>query len=102
MEKHKYLLTFTKSGLLIYISHLDLIRLFHRTVRRLDLPVVFSKGFHPLPEFKIKKALKLGIPGEDQKAELILNRQIKPFSIKQQFNFELPEEIRIVNVENDA
>jgi len=44
-----------------FVSHLDLIRLFDRAVRRAALPVSFTGGFHPGPRISIAQALPLGV-----------------------------------------
>jgi radical SAM-linked protein len=37
-----------------YISHLDLMRLFMRAMRRADLPLKMSEGFSPHPKLSLK------------------------------------------------
>ena len=41
-------LQFGKLGTMALISHLDLMRLLERAVRRAGLPIAYSEGFHPL------------------------------------------------------
>ncbi len=98
MEKEyfEYQLVFKKEGLLKYISHLDLLRLFQRVVRRANLPVVFSKGFHPLPKLKIQPALKLGIESDNLKLFIKLNKNISNRELKDRLNSELPDEIKVL------
>ena len=43
------------------LSHLDILRLLERGLRRSKLPVSYSAGFHPLPRLRIALALPLGI-----------------------------------------
>lgn len=97
-EKIQYHLIFTKLGLLRYISHLDLLRLFQRVVRRADLPIVFSKGYHPLPQIKMGEALKLGIESKNEEMKLIFKEEMFPGELKKRLNGELPSEIQIVHV----
>lgn len=97
-EKIQYHLIFTKLGLLRYISHLDLLRLFQRVVRRADLPIVFSKGYHPLPQIKMGEALKLGIESKNEEMKLIFKEEMFPGELKKRLNEELPSEIQIVHV----
>ncbi len=53
-------LEFRKMGRAAYSSHLDLVRLFPRLFRRLDVPLYYSQGFHPIPEMVFGPALALG------------------------------------------
>lgn len=100
-KKIQYHLIFTKLGLLKYISHLDLLRLFQRVVRRADLPVVFSRGYHPLPQIKMGDALKLGVESENEEMEIILKEEMSPVELKERLNAELPHEIQIIHINKD-
>lgn len=92
---YKIFFTFTKRGILRYISHLDLMRLFTRAIRRARLPVKISEGFSPRPKFSIKKALKLGVESDNEEASLVLIKYIddKEFIIRLQE--QLPEGVKI-------
>lgn len=57
----KYRMLFSKTGRIIYISHLDLIRTLQRSFLRADCPVSYSQGFNPHPKFSIALPLSVGI-----------------------------------------
>ena len=40
---------FQKTGNAVYISHLDLMRLFQRSFKRAGLPLTHTQGFNPAP-----------------------------------------------------
>ena len=61
-------ITFSKSGALRYTGHLDLQKLWERTVRRTGLPLAYTHGFHPGPKIQIASALPLGFIG---RAEIV-------------------------------
>jgi len=46
---------------MIYISHLDLIRLFLRVLRMCDMRPVYSNGFNPHPKMSLALPLPLGV-----------------------------------------
>ncbi|MCK4272855.1 TIGR03960 family B12-binding radical SAM protein [bacterium] len=52
---------YVKKAPLQYLSHLDLIRLFERTIRRADLPIAYTEGFHPHPKIAFGPPLPLGM-----------------------------------------
>jgi len=54
-------LLFEKVGDAVWISHLDLMRLFQRAFKRAGLPLVHSKGFNPRPSVSIALPLSVGI-----------------------------------------
>ena len=56
-------ITFSKTGALRYIGHLDLHQVWERTIRRADLPLAYTQGFHPGPRIQIAAALPLGFSG---------------------------------------
>ncbi|MDD3244216.1 MAG: TIGR03936 family radical SAM-associated protein, partial [Eubacteriales bacterium] len=63
---------FCKEGDLAYISHLDLQRTMHRAVKRAQLPVEYSKGFHALPLVSFAHALGVGCTSEGECMEIVL------------------------------
>jgi radical SAM-linked protein len=86
---------FSKTGIMKYISHLDLMRLFMRGFRRAGFPLKMSEGFSPHPKLSIKRALKLGLESENEEASVILKEQIDPQEFKERLQEQLPEGIII-------
>lgn len=66
-------ITFSKSGALRYIGHLDLHSLWERTVRRAGLPLSYTQGFHPGPKIQLASALPLGFIGCAEIVDLWIN-----------------------------
>lgn len=54
-------LTFSKTGALRYVGHLDLHKIWERSARRAGVTLAYSQGFHPQPKIQIASALPLGI-----------------------------------------
>ena len=94
----EYELLFTKRGLLKFISHLDLLHLFQRVLRRAEVDVVYSEGFHPIAKIKFKRALKLGVESEGEQLFLKLKEAREESGLRERLNRELPDEIKIVSV----
>ncbi len=92
---HKITFVFTKKGILKYISHLDLMRLFTRAMRRAELPLKITEGFNPHPKFSIKRALKLGLESENEEATVGLRELISVRDFKEKLQKQLPEGIFI-------
>ena len=84
-----------------YISHLDLMRLFMRALRRADLPVKMTEGFSPHPKLSIKRALKLGIESDNEQASIVLREQVSDEEFKQRLQKQFPQGIEIKNVEGN-
>lgn len=54
-------LLFEKKGNAIWISHLDLMRLFQRAFKRAGLPLTHTQGYNPRPSVSIALPLSVGI-----------------------------------------
>lgn len=61
-------LRFEKTGKAIWISHLDLMRLFQRAFKRAGLPLTHTQGFNPRPSVSIALPLSVGV---ESKCELL-------------------------------
>ncbi len=59
-----YILRYGRDDRVKYISHLDFVRCFHRTVRRSGLNFVFSQGFNPHPVMTVAQPLPVGVTSE--------------------------------------
>ena len=81
-----------------FISHLDLMRLFMRAVRRAGLPIKMTEGFSPHPKISLKRALKLGVESDNEEATFVLRETISPQEFKQRLQKQLPEGIIIKDV----
>ena len=97
----KILCKFTKLGYLKFISHLDLVDLFQRTLFQNKVDVKFSEGFNPHPRMSIAYPLPLGIESNSEYMEIYLNSKIdlKDFLIK--MNERLPQGIKILEAKYD-
>ena len=93
--------TFSKKGTLRFISHLDLMRLFMRALRRADLPLKLTEGFSPHPKFSIKRALKLGLESDNEEASIILKEEVSPEEFRQRLQKQLPQGIEIKDVQRN-
>jgi radical SAM-linked protein len=86
---------FSKTGMIRYISHLDLMRALTRAMRRAGLPLKMTQGFSPHPKLSIKRALKLGLESQNEEASIVLKEFIKPEEFIVRLQEQLPEGILI-------
>ena len=54
-------LLFEKTGSAVWISHLDLMRLFQRAFKRAGLPLTHTQGFNPRPSVSIAMPMSVGV-----------------------------------------
>ncbi|MFN6537696.1 MAG: TIGR03936 family radical SAM-associated protein [Nostoc sp. EkiNYC01] len=89
---------FGKQGNMALVSHLDLIRLFDRVVRRAGLPIAFTGGFHPMPRISLATALALGATSSGEIADFELTASMSVDTFKEQLFREMPTDIPIYDV----
>ncbi|MBC7088385.1 MAG: DUF2344 domain-containing protein [Tissierellales bacterium] len=87
---------YTKLGYLKYLSHLDLIRLFNRSLTRTNLPVKFSEGYNPHPKLSLGNPLPLGIESMCEYFDIELTENISPNDFMITLNKVLPKDIKII------
>ena len=93
-----YDVKFSKQDNMVYISHLDLMTLFRRAIRRADLPFVLSAGFTPRVKISMPKALKLGKSSKSEEMQFRLTENIDPPELTELLNNELPDGIKIIEI----
>ncbi|NWF64591.1 MAG: DUF2344 domain-containing protein [Chloroflexi bacterium] len=92
-------ITFTKQGALRYIGHLDLHRVWERAMRRADLPLSYSQGFHPQPKISLAAALPLGFSSRAEVLDVRLNESVAPEDISKRLKDNLPPDIKVTDVQ---
>ncbi len=96
--EHKFEFDFNKVDEMVYISHLDLLRLLSRGARRAGLPVALTCGFNRHFKIRLSRALKLGIASCDEKGEIFLNSNIDREDLKNRWQNEMPAGIKFKEV----
>jgi radical SAM-linked protein len=89
-------LKFTKGNEVKYISHLDLMRVFQRAIRRTGIPIAYSSGFNPHQEISFGAPLSLGVTSNAEYIDLKLADAMDVQEIKERLNSSLPDGIRIL------
>ena len=85
---------YTKTGRPRFISHLDFIRLFERTARRVGLPLSYSEGFSPAPRIAYGWPLPVGLSGMAEYVDVELSSRVAPEEVVARLNRALPEGIQ--------
>jgi radical SAM-linked protein len=98
MSRTKVRIRFSKAGDLRFLSHHDLLRTFERMLRRAELPLHFSQGFHPKPRMVFASALGLGIVGRQEVLEIELSESIAAAEIQERLAEQSPRGLQILSV----
>lgn len=90
--------TFSKTGRLKYISHLDIMRCVSRAFGRCGLPIWYTQGFNPHPYLTFALPLPLGIDSECESFDFRLMEPVDYDIACEKLNACLPEELRVQRV----
>lgn len=89
-----------KLGEMRFLSHLDLMRLFDRAVRRAGLPISYTGGYHPSPRISAANALSLGATSSGEIVDFELTQMMDIGDFHSLLAAQLPPEIPIYRVES--
>ena len=90
-------LLFCKSGNAIYISHLDLMRLFQRAFKRAGLNLKHTQGFSPRAMVSIALPLSLGNESQCEILDYeLVGQDIPHDEVRERLNAALPAGVRVL------
>jgi radical SAM-linked protein len=92
-------LTFSATGPLRYVAHLDTMRTWERAIRRAGLPLAYSQGFSPHARIALAAPLPVGVVGHREYMDLWLEQTVAPEEAKQRLNRAMPPGLEVVEAE---
>jgi len=96
MAVAEYRLCFTKGSSVRFLSHLDMAKTMERALRRADIPLAYSEGFHPHPKMSFGPALAVGISSLEEYLDVETVADIPAEELQERLNRSLPEGLRIL------
>jgi radical SAM-linked protein len=97
---HRLRLKFSRGEKLKFLSHLDLMRLWERVLRRAGTPPAYSEGYSPHARISMAAPLPVGIIGKNEIMDVFLSNQITTDLFVQKLATQLPDGIRVIEVTN--
>ena len=94
--------TFSRGEEVKYLSHLDLMRLWERALRRADIPLAYSQGFSPHPRISIAAPLPIGVTSSSELMDILFNKRFSPYYFIKAVGEQLPNGIDLIGVEQVA
>ena len=89
---------FEKTGNAIWISHLDLMRVFQRAFKRAGLPLTHTQGYNPRPSVSIALPLSVGVESHCELLDFELETIHSCEEIQKLLNENLIAGVRVLSV----
>ena len=93
---------YSKRGQAKYFGHLEMVNIFLRALKRANIPLKYSQGFHPKPKVSFDDPLPVGIESEQELFKMSVPGSIDPDTMTHQLNSHLPAGLRIVSCQFSA
>jgi radical SAM-linked protein len=92
-------IVYQKGEAIKFISHQDETRMWERTLRRADLPLLYKQGFNPQPHIQIAAPLGLGFTGLREPIDITFSPPVPLEELQQRIAAALPPGAAISAVE---
>ena len=92
-------ISFKKIAQLRFTSTLDLQTIWERSLRRANVNIEYSEGFHPQPKIQIGLPLPLGMRGLDEKVDIWIKDSFLINELFSMLEGKLPDGLEIINIE---
>lgn len=94
----KLRIKYTKTGVLRFIGHLDVMRLFQKAIRRAKLEVSYSKGFSPHQIISFAAPMPLGMSSEGEYFDGEFDAVTSTEDMMRRLNDTLPQGVRVLDI----
>ncbi|WP_372682399.1 TIGR03960 family B12-binding radical SAM protein [Desulfosarcina sp.] len=91
----KYVVSFKKMKAARFLGHLEMVKIFTRSLRRERLPLKYSKGFHPMPKVSFGDTLPMGMQSEDERMLVTLTEPIDSGELISRLRRQMPDGLEI-------
>src|SRR5512136_2440240 len=89
-------LRFSRGEGLKSISHLDVMRLWERALRRAGIPMAYSEGFSPHPRISLAAPLPIGVTSEAELMDIVVKKTVSPLFCMQNTKPQLPRGLEVL------
>jgi radical SAM-linked protein len=98
-EKIRVRITYEKGERIKFISHQDEFRLWERTLRRADLPLLYKQGYNPQPHIQFASPLGVGITGANEWVDITFSPRLPLDEIVARMQAKLPSGVAIRTIQ---
>jgi len=93
----KFRIKYTREGLLVYLSHLDMIRMWQRAFIRANVRLDMSQGHSPRPKLGFGPPSAVGYSSDAEYLDASLQEATSAYQLVADLNEVLPADIRVVH-----
>ncbi len=92
-------IVFRKGPEVRWIGHLDVARFWERAIRRADLPLLYTHGYHPQPRIQFASALPVGFTGREELMDIWLHPPQDPQHVRKRLQQQCPPGFDVLSVQ---
>ena len=94
----KLRIKFSKSGVMRFIGHLDIMRYFQKAIRRAGIDIAYSEGFNPHQIMSFAAPLGVGLTSNGEYMDIEVNSVTSSAEMIEQLNKVMVPGIKILNI----
>jgi len=91
----KYQVNFKKMKSSRFLGHLEMVKIFIRSLRREGIPLKYSEGFHPMPKVSFGDTLPMGMQSEGERMLVTLTEPIDSGELILRLRRQMPDGLEI-------
>jgi len=99
MKVQRLRVRFSRGEEVKYITHLDLMRLWERALRRAGIDVAYSEGFTPHAQISLAAPLAVGVTSDGELLDVFLGSRLTPLDFMRGVGRQLPAGVEALEVE---
>jgi radical SAM-linked protein len=90
---------YSKAKECIYLSHLDIMKVFEQALARANILVEYSNGFNPRPELVFAHPLSVGIESTGEIVDIVIVEKLQTSYFIKEMNKALPSGLTVLSAE---
>lgn len=99
MKVQRFRIRFSRGEEVKYVTHLDLMRLWERALKRAGIDVAYSEGFTPHAQLSLAAPLPVGTIGDGELLDVFLATRQTPLDFMRSVGTQLPAGVEVLDVE---
>lgn len=93
---------FSKTGVMKFLGHLDVLRYFQKAIRRSGIDIAYSQGFHPHQIMSFAQPLGVGVTSEGEYVDIEMNSFSTEEEIMNKLNAAMTDGFEVLKVTHVA